>query len=458
MSSLTVELRSSASSGNISSLEAALYICKTTHQAPNSLVLILDIVVANFQPDRFPSAAQVNLCLDKHRKWMKTLLLSLDTIVAAFQNTFLPGISPTLPEPLHRKMNEYWGTHIWPALRVIIKYAILDDSQPTVNAVYTPAVLYGIVVYFITAVGQLSLTPQLLSDTGGFVAAVTRLVFRYMDRYSSIMRKRLLPFHNILVANPSEVVRVLEGEPRFVPVLLAFMKEIRTRYDADLEDVVSRDDFDTISALLRSITAIPASAPIVNIIKFQYPEVLDVVLQMWKSSLRGITDAARTSVRAHTSSLHVKTTLSCLDTIASLIERGGTVLHRRVMRKHFLELVLETYRRATAIIHVAWSVHHLPPFLEFIQRYLVHLSVLSPTIHSLEKIDRLGLDDSLTWSEASSVQHEAKKAWIKFRECVADRGRVLEAYKLVASREAPLCGNNKVSFFFQHFPPNVIHC
>ena len=429
MASLTVELREAAGDGDIASLEVVLSICNTGLRHPNMVSTITDIVTRNLQPDRFP-LPPVKLSNGSHRKWMKTLILSFSIFNVTFQSMF--GRSQVVPEILRRKLRAHWITHVWPSVRAVIDIAILDDMQTTVDSGNTPERVCTVVCETLEILnwatfGLSQVIPgageaiTVLEATDGFSECVASLFCRCLDRYTDSLD--VDGVYDVIQGRRGGLA--LEEEPRFIPMLLAKLQELKRK----LGDEAAENTLDSLCQVI--VKAVGQSLKLIASIRYDYLEIIDVLLSIWRNCLTMVRPSALI--------------LSCAAAVGTIVDLGGTITRRRAVRKHYLELILETGRAivegpATALIV------YLPIMLGNFKPYLIHLSVLTPVLHALDRIKTRQIEPT---DHGLHLRTETKRAllknWKELRDYALDRGEVWKEYRTYSiSREPTLCGYKQV--------------
>jgi hypothetical protein len=448
--SLTVELRQKASDGDIESLETVLGICTGGLKHSSMYLMILDIVLSNFQPARYPESSPIKLTNGEHRMWMKKLLLAFHIFNVSSDRTYCQhGRLDPMPESVRHKVRQQWPSRIWPCFNAIVDVCVLDDSQPPVDQIYHSQISFSIVCAFLHVFMWPSLAmDEIMPATKGFRECMARLLLRCLTRHRDQPKDIRVVLH-LCAGETPEVVSVLNQESDFAaPVLLGYL-----RY---LENTRSEQNSDATEVLVQLnhtiLTFFKISEDLFLIVWSKYPELFDVSLRLLKNCLDVnsgfIASGSIPSINRNRYHWAIHEAVISLTLLSGVVfSNGGTYMRRRGIRKHFLQMVLKACSQFKDYKSHGFS-HAVPSYFEILSQDLIHLSVLGPTIHALKNIEENNLDPDAVWG-VSQRDEEMKSAWKRMRLHATERKQVLQEYKLdCIPNEPPLCGNGNVSSFY----------
>jgi len=267
-------------------------------------------------------------------------------------------------------------------------------------------------------------TITVLEATNGFPECVASLLYRCLDRYTySLDVDELCAF---VRGRRSRLV--LEEETRFIPILLARLQELKRR----LGDMVAEDALASLFQIIFNIVG--ESFKLISVIEYDYPEIIDVLLGIWRDCLILVRPGALV--------------LYCAIAVDAIVNLGGTIARRRAVRKHYLELILETGRsiaEGPTTTHMA----HLPTMLEHFKPYVIHLSVLTPVLHALDRIKARNIEPTRQVQDPLSETKKAiEKNWEELRHYAVNRRKILKEYRDYSIPQEPaLCSYKRVRVF-----------
>lgn len=449
---LAPHLRQAAISGDTDALTTILLICldiRMQHLVRHEYSTILNVVLSNLQLAKHPSTP-INLVDPEHRRWMKAAITSLSIFATASQliaDSAQRGRPPPPGQDPYLQVRRHWLSHFWPSLLVIIYNYVTDDHQLPLGGNFTPRETLMVICDLLPFIVTLDEPEEVdkMRSIEGCTECFTSLLVCYIagdcDWHASI---HLL--FDVTAGPPAWAV--LEGDRRFLPLALSYLQRYarRTLYERDR---VILNEF------LNFLMDFQSSDSLLVNIEFDLPQIYDVVCQIWKKLL----DKPPQPPSKRSWDIWMSCILNCFFLTATRISPGNTQILRRLARRHMFELILKTLvhsREQTSCPNVngnfSMMYKVLPNFLECVESFLYHLSVLGPIIHALQNVDTQSLDSGPDWQKS---RDNAKffKTWREFRSRVSDRQHVLEAYdrRSVTSTMPPLCGYEAVSAISRPF-------
>jgi len=445
MASFAQALRIRASNGDLVALEEILCGCRKPLRQPlKMLPLILEeAIMPNLQLSRIPTEA-LRISKQPHLKWFKASLLSLEILSVSLITNYgdidgqdpSASISPSdVPASLKRLLQRYFWSHLGYCLQAVIEGYILDDIQTALDSHTTAESVFKIVSELLDVLWVTMHQPQeTVASQSSVLPCISRLFFRYIDRYIDLVDVLPAALGNFAIENPDFSVH--ENEGRFLSVVRGFLRQM------ELQRLNTRGQRILVMACPTLIHILAHSSSLMLKLKCEYPEIQDVLLEIWKTAL-DVNDDWRSSLDprdgppetyAHHSALR-----QCIGGVGTIMNRGGCKMQRRAVKKHLLKLVKRTVTGLPA--SASSTIITLQSLLKSLYAYLAFLSVLAPVLKALGKMSTL---DLIPWGH-SPEQIQLVKAWRNLSQHAMERSLVLKEYREFSlPRESPLCGNPEV--------------
>ena len=440
---LTEELLENASKGHALALDELYSICRVGVRHPSTFTKILDkVIIPNLDPSRVPTA-KVTYHNGKHCGWMRALLVSFRILISGISSTLRSSRDDTSSSAVsalvRRILKRHFATHIAPSLRQIADY-VLDDAQPAIDSLNTPETAFETICHALEVLMWPTLSLKSSFEAAAeFTVHTPRLMFRYIDRYLHLEHVPLVRLCE-LAQTPTSTVE-FEHEPRFLPVAAYFLRHLKTSNFHNKRNQTLQIFCSFLAAILDH------SQSLVLSVKYDCPEILDVSLRLWSTLLDELLREAADSPSRDT----ITNTLHCCQLLAiKIMTLGGCKMQRRALRKHLLQLIVRTGACDVSGPHIGRVWLKLLVFLEILGASLVHLSVLAPALHALDKIEAISLDTRLSGALKDPIQKRLGKYWVEYRRQALYRAGALQEFRQYPFPSEPaLCGNPSVSNYLQ---------
>jgi len=405
---------------------------------------VLEIVLHHLRPAARPNAfRKLSLARKDHLDWLSRTILCFSMLHQIYAQCGTR--TKALPAQLQERVSGLWAAHIWPSMRMLIDTYILDDSQPFLSESVNQECAFNSICGILDGCGpSMDALTELSLDS--FVEGneyMLRLLLHYMDRHPT--REFVPPFH---IADSFRAQQQIEKEPRFFPVFLSYLMLMRKQFreakrhakSSQLHEQLCRDFSRILTTVRLCFHPLPPRypSPIPKTLAFQYPEIIDELLKLWQFLFD---NNSFSTVFGHHAFKH------CTGLVYSLVEMGGCILMRRALKRHYLQLIAKT---CSTVPHRELEMKTIHSAVDYLSRQMVHLSVLTPTLHAWEKVrtSRLLFSRGQHETTMSSLTVTLGIAWRDFSTNCVSREAVLKKYVDVYPAK-PICNNSQVPKLFE---------
>jgi len=456
MTSIPHNLVALARSGDAYALDRVLQHTQSGRMGASGWLTVIDIILHNFRPELQSRLQRTGSeSLTEHYKAQIQISISCFDSLAMAAPQF-HSLDPEARQAIVSKIKQHWPSHFRPHLHKIIEIAV-DDLHPAISD-YIPSsrVFFSVVCTFdmlktlkITEVVSLAADPAAVEGSA--------LMFcLYMDRYA--FERHAIPTANVLTAimeggvliqkranernaEQASTYSIFERDPRLIPNFVsfvdAFVKEPAT--------VGRTGEFYVVLCVFDA--AFCHSSALFGALMLKYPRFIETLMRIWSLHLSKNRGSSRSFGDVNTIN-RVQIMSSCIMLVVAILSKAGCVEWRIALRKHMLQLVLDTcvdLRQADPAV-TSMLIEFFTYVTNALVPHLVHYSVLSPTLHALQNIQINGMDRILI-DELKGVAtfRNVRAGWILLCKSVHGRSKILTKYKKKIA-EKGLCGSEKVPF------------
>jgi len=281
-------------------------------------------------------------------------------------------------------------------------------------------------------------------ETEGVPVRAGRLVFRFYDRYTHLRGRNFLLTHFAFASKTGaqineETSKDLLANPRFFPVIVSLLKEERNAIakSGNLTPTPTDNVVTILTQLIPNITSTPVASRNHQINR-DNPELLDLLLHFLGIGLTILelpepqTQSVQSAALVNTAKIMAQ---SCAETVYMHCHGGGYPYRTKSIRNHLFHLILRSSCLPEGLGSSMWAT-----FADMIGESLdplAHYSFLRVAVRALKDINMKGLGLPPLPHRSSALQKISKK-WKDFRDAVANREKILNAYHDERKRKA-LC-------------------
>jgi len=375
----------------------------------------------------------------------QALLLGLQSV-----KRILPASTVTVT--VQQRVGSLWKSHVFPCLRSLVHQYILQEHISLASNMDRDDVAVVVADVILVYSNITGLDKQMARRP--FIHTLLQFLHKHMHLYPTLRSQfdslmlLLLSLPRLMSgkSNPMD----LENEFDIIPLTVLYMekqterKPLSTLQMSSLGTILS--DFGIL---------IPLLFHVLEKLIWNYQQLLTILLKLWRNVIKSKPNASQLDAA-------VLCVSGCVSVIRMMLDNGGCVLRRRAVKSHLLQNILETFNMIPDRVRIAGFFQPLSELVLAYPSYLMHYSVLAPSLKAVfGDIRAKSLDRPLTSRGSTVASGDARvlaRAWSELLRCLYDRTKVFEEYKKhCLSPRHSWCSYSKASLHHTILPLSLMN-